>query len=158
MKKINFDISIITNLFLFCITVFIVALSFSAEYFMGAIPCVLCLYQRYIYMSILGVSLFKLITVFITKNEMNIVLYIQTFLCLLLFGISFSHSLMQRNIIDAPQSCYLQMEQLQILNYTKTLCQEGPKVLGLYSAELSFIMSVLFLMILYLSFRLKNIY
>ena len=77
MKKANSGVNIIINLF--CITAFIVALFLFAEYYIGKVPCVLCLqkkiacglclYQKYIYVSILGFSAFKLIQSLLLKMK-----------------------------------------------------------------------------------------
>lgn len=68
---------------------------------------------------------------------------------------------MQRGFVGPTEACIVQMQEhianYGIAEYTETLCETGPKVLGLYSAELSTLNALMFLVILFLSFRMKKL-
>ena len=107
----------IANIFIFAITFFVLLSSFAAEYILYMIPCVFCLYQRYLYLILWSSTIVQLILYKFFHNKFKKFIYIQILIIIILIITAFYHSLMQRGIIDPTFSCILQMRQLNITNY-----------------------------------------
>ncbi len=159
--SIKLDITMFLNIFLCIMSGIVLFLSFTASLVGDAIPCVFCLYQRHLYMTIFFVALFKILSTRYTTRTFDIILYIQLAIIATLFITAIYHSLIQRGILPPTEACILQMKDFinmyEIPSFEKTFCETGPKLIGIYSAEWSAIWSGLMLVMIYISFKLKKV-
>ena len=126
---------------LIIISILTISSAYIGEFFLSQPPCQLCFYQRYVYFSLLGSSLF-----FILKQNINrIISLLSSFLILFTgFIISFFHSGVERhwfkyNAVCTGFSENISSVEQMIKHIESNLIAEcdvlGPKIFGLTMAN-----------------------
>lgn len=78
--------------------------AYVGQYFFGLEPCILCFYQRKVFLAIVGAIALTL-TYFRSEKSKRITLYLCTVLLLLNFGIATYHSGVEWKIFAGPTTC-----------------------------------------------------
>ena len=128
-------------LLLLIVSVFALSGAYIGEFFLGYHPCPLCFYQRYVYFTLFGASLF-----FVFKSNINrIISLLSSFLILFTgFIISFFHSGVERHWFKYNSVCtgfaknMNSVEQMikHIEDNTIPACDVlGPQILGITMAN-----------------------
>jgi disulfide bond formation protein DsbB len=154
----------ITNLNTGLIIAFVASLlalagAYGAEYLSGIKPCILCVYQRYVYMVITLITL----TGLILNSRMFFLLSAFSFLGEA--GIAFYHVGVEKHIFELPSLCQtnpatgsIQELKSQLLHKTITPCDQiAWEFLGISMAGYNGIFSILlFLICMFIYSRARN--